>query len=216
MTTDDSRPRRRILVICGSLGRPSRTRTLLRVVTAVLKLKGGLPTWFDPAETPLPIANPAHHYAPEQNLDPVNRELSRQAYEADAFVLATPVYHNSYSAALKNCLDHLAIAHFEGKPVGLVAHGGPLRSLQACDHLRIVARGLHGVSIVTQVVTADSDYVVERDQIKLANQVIVERVNDFASELLFYTEYERPARSEPLPLPDYLRTGAPARRGPAE
>jgi azobenzene reductase len=198
--------RHRILVISGSVGEPSRTRTLARVVTAVLKLKGALPTFWDLAERVLPIANPTYHYAPEENPDETSRELARRAEEAEAFVLATPVYHNSYSGVLKNCLDHLAIRHFEGKPVGLVAHGGALRSLQASDHLRIVIRGLHGISIVTQVVTADSDYVVEGGQIKLANQMVVDRVNDFASELLFYTDQQHRLEAEPLPLPVRLRS----------
>src|SRR5919202_3513637 len=94
--------RHKILVICGSVGHPSRTRTLLRVVTAVLKLKGALPTFWDLSERVLPIANPSYHYMPEQNPDENSRELDRQATEAEAFVLATPVYHNSYSGVLKN------------------------------------------------------------------------------------------------------------------
>ena len=59
-------------------------------------------------------------------------EFLTLAAACDAFVLGTPVYHDSYSGVLKNALDHLGSASLGGKVFGLVSHGGQ-RTTQAVD-----------------------------------------------------------------------------------
>jgi FMN reductase len=59
--------------------------------------------------------------------------------DADAVLLATPVYRGSFTGVLKNLLDHVPIAAFEGMPVGIVAMGAtPHHFLGAESHLRDV------------------------------------------------------------------------------
>jgi NAD(P)H-dependent FMN reductase len=60
--------------------------------------------------------------------------------EADAFILVTPEYNRSYSAALKNAIDYVDF-QFAKKPVMLVAHGST-GGAQAVSHLRGVLPGL--------------------------------------------------------------------------
>ena len=106
------------------------------------------------------------------------------AESCDAFVLASPIYHNSYSGVLKNALDHLAIAQFYYKPVGLLSHGGN-RSSQAVDHLRIVVRGLLGFATTTHVCTANADYRKTDDgNYELEAEEILSRIERFTTELI--------------------------------
>jgi NAD(P)H-dependent FMN reductase len=86
-------------------------------------------------------------------------QLRRRVAAADAVVLATPVYHGSYSSLLKNALDHLLGDAFAGRPVGLIANGGGPRSGGvACEHLRSVVRALSGWSTPTHVALSENDY----------------------------------------------------------
>jgi NAD(P)H-dependent FMN reductase len=144
----------------------------------------------------LPIADPAFHKsASEYPHDDVVR-LDALARAADAFVLSTPVYHNSYSGVLKNMLDLLNIEpHFRYKPVGLVSNGGD-RSSQAVDHLRIVARGLNAVATPTHVCTHKFDFVEEGEGYRLVDEGILQRVDRFARELLVFALLLRPVQHE--------------------
>lgn len=149
-------------------------------------------------DAPLPIANPEFHNDPAQHIDPTVRKLVTVADSCDAFVLSSPIYHNSYSGVLKNALDHLAIAQFYYKPVGLLGHGGN-RSPQAVDHLRIVVRGLLGFAITTQVCTASSDYRITDDGVyELEAEDILSRIERFTTELVMLTHTFRIVRQNLL------------------
>jgi len=82
---------------------------------------------------------------------------------------------------LKNALDHLVIAHFDLKPVGL-SHGGG-RTTQAVEQLRTITRGLLGYAIATQVCTADQDYTRADSEWLLTSKDILARVERFCREL---------------------------------
>lgn len=47
----------------------------------------------------------------------------RKVMDADAVILATPIYRASYTAMLKNLLDQMPVEGLMGKPVGMVAIG---------------------------------------------------------------------------------------------
>lgn len=116
---------------------------------------------------------------------------------ADAFVLGSPLYHNSYSGALKNALDYLGIKHFRKRPVGLASHGGA--SSQAVDHLRIVVRGVLGIAITTQVCTADADFAEAPGPDGLYAVIdagIHDRIERFAAELILFGRQLRAVRAE--------------------
>jgi NAD(P)H-dependent FMN reductase len=110
---------------------------------------------------------------------------------ADAFVFGTPVYHSSFSGALKNLLDHLAIAQLLYKPASLVGHGGRARNLQAVDAVRLSLRGLITIALPTTVVAALGDYQDGR----VVNEEILERIDRLANELVAIAEAIMPARS---------------------
>ncbi len=69
--------------------------------------------------------------------------LAAAVRDADAVVLATPVYHGSYSSPLKTALDYCGFEEFEDKTVGLLAVSGGAFPITALDHLRSVCRALN-------------------------------------------------------------------------
>jgi azobenzene reductase len=185
-----------IVILAGSPRRLSYTRSLARRVGGVLSRDGAKITMIDLHETPLPSLNPELRGAPGDHPDAGVAKLLRAAAAADAYVLASPTYHNSYAGVLKNALDYLSIHDFRYRPVGLVGHGG--RSTQAVDHLRQVVRGVLGVCIPTQVCTRDSDFAPEPGEAGVYDVVdtdIQERIERFAKELLLFAEHMRDLRA---------------------
>ncbi|USG66177.1 NAD(P)H-dependent oxidoreductase [Brevibacillus ruminantium] len=177
----------RILLISGSLARPAHTAALIEDIAHRLESKGCKTDVWDLRERPLPFADPVYHHEPEAYPDKAAQALIQLAKQADAFVIGSPNYHNSYSGVLKNALDILDMNMFRDKPVGLVGNGGGIRSTQPIDHLRIVVRGLLGVAIPTQVASCKSDYSREGDQYKVAAEDLKKRLDVFTDQLITYT-----------------------------
>lgn len=86
-----------------------------------------------------PQYNPSRTPGPEVQkwLDKIN--------EADAYVIVTPEYNRSYSAVLKNAIDHIDY-QFSNKPVALVAHGST-GGASAVSHLRGALPGVLAVTV---------------------------------------------------------------------
>ncbi len=75
---------------------------------------------------------------PEKFPDDTGAVIARIA-DADAVVLASPVYRGSFTGALKNLLDLAPLEALRGKPVGIVAMGATLHHYLGVDwHLRAV------------------------------------------------------------------------------
>lgn len=121
----------------------------------------------------------------QNTFDEKTRAFLDKSLEMDAFVWVTPIYHNSYSAVLKNALDWHHSTKFPGKVVGLASNGGS-RSPQAADQLTLIARSQHMLVIPTRVCTdAKEDY---DDQLNITNESIKERIKKFATQLVDVTE----------------------------
>lgn len=173
----------RVLIMPGSVRRPSHSVALAH------KIAESFSAPFEPVVLDnilFPLADPRFHKNPlEHELDEV-RELAGAAQGADAFVWVSPIYHNSYSSHLKNLLDHLAIRQFSHKVIGLASHGSN-RSPQACDHLRIVARGLNAITTPSNVCTANDDYDETDDGYEVTNDDILLRVKRMVAEVTLMT-----------------------------
>ena len=145
-----------VVAIFGSPRAPSYTRGLGQALIRALTERGARVETLDLRATPLPPMMPELRAKRGEHPDPAAARLFRLAEGADAYLLASPVYHNSYSGVLKNALDYLMLRDLRYRPVALASHGG--RSTQAVDHLRISVRGLLGVAIPAQVCTAEADF----------------------------------------------------------
>jgi len=173
-------PNPKVLLIAGTIHRPSYTQTVIRAIAASLAARGAEVCEWDLVIMPLPITDPEYDGIPLHNPDANVREFARVANETDAFVLGSPVYHNSFTGVLKNALDSLGDEQFEGKPVGLVGHKG----IQPLDHLRIVVRSIGALAITRQVVTHRDDFVKTKQGYALQSETLTHRINVFSDELL--------------------------------
>ncbi|MFH8588715.1 NADPH-dependent FMN reductase [Streptomyces celluloflavus] len=153
----------RLLILTGSIRTRSYSCSLARFAAQQIAERDATPLLWDHRKRPLPFADPEYHKRPAANPDPAVRELVQLADVTNAFVLASPVYHNSYSGLLKNALDHLTMEQFRGKPVVLLGHGPRLTAIQAVDHLRTVVRGLYGLALPDQAVTTPEDYGTDEE-----------------------------------------------------
>ncbi len=145
-----------VVAILGSPRAPSYTRSLGEALIRALAERGAAVETLDLRATPLPPMTPELRAKRREHPDPAAARLFRLAEGADAYLLASPVYHNSYSGVLKNALDYLTLRDLRYRPVALTSHGG--RSTQAVDPLRIAVRGLLGIAIPTQICTAEADF----------------------------------------------------------
>ena len=72
--------------------------------------------------------------------------------QAQGIILGTPEYHGSLSGVLKNALDLMGPAEFEGKMIGLVGvSGGRMGAINALNNLRTIGRALHAWVVPEQV-----------------------------------------------------------------
>ncbi|MGQ4514769.1 NAD(P)H-dependent oxidoreductase [Streptomyces sp. DW26H14] len=139
-----------MLIFAGAAATASRTYAVAQFVSRRVASIGSRPILRDVADLDIPLL-----HADDESHDSLS-DLQDQAAKADALVWVTPCYHGSYSGALKNALDHLREEDLRGKPVGLIAVGTSLTAVQACDHLRSVARALGCVAAPTHTVVTSS------------------------------------------------------------
>ena len=136
-----------VLAVSGSLSDESYTRSALEHVRQAAADAGGETATIDLHEYELPVYDPDLS-VDEQGDASVLTELVR---EADSVALGSPVYHGSYSGALKNFHDYCGFDEYEETTVGLLATAGGGSYGSTLDHLRITVRGVHGWVVPHQV-----------------------------------------------------------------
>ncbi|MCY4729258.1 NAD(P)H-dependent oxidoreductase [Natronomonas gomsonensis] len=77
--------------------------------------------------------------------------LRERVTAADSVILGTPVYHASYSSALKNALDYCGFDEFDETTVGLLCVAGGSFPTTTLDHLRSVGRSVNAWVVPHQV-----------------------------------------------------------------
>jgi len=109
-----------ILVISASLHPDSRSRILAQKAKAKLENKSEPVELFDLSRKPLPLCDGITAYG-----DPNAKELANLINQADAIILASPVYNYDVNAAMKNAIEITGKA-WTNKLVGIMlAAGGP-------------------------------------------------------------------------------------------
>ncbi len=135
----------RVVAVSGSLRDESTTRTALQYALRAAAEAGAETELLDLREYDLPV------YDPDIDDQGDGEAAMRVVREADAVALGTPVYHGSYSGALKNFHDYCGFDEFEDTTVGLLASAGGGSYGSTLDHLRITVRGVHGWVLPHQV-----------------------------------------------------------------
>ena len=174
-----------VLAVSGSLREESYTRTALGYVLAAAADAGADVELLDLREYDLPVYDPD---ADEQGDEVAVKRLVR---EADAVALGTPVYHGSYSGALKNFHDYCGWDEYEDTTVGLLATAGGGSYGSTLEHLRITVRGVHGWVLPHQVgIRNASDRFVDGpdaiDGRAFRDDDLRERVETLGRELVRY------------------------------
>jgi len=125
-----------VVALVGSLREGSYTRLATTRALAGVDAAGGRGELLDLREYDLPPLNTDR----EKPAD--SQRLVDRVGAADAIILASPMYHGSYSGVLKNALDYCGFDEFEGKTVGLLAVSGGSFPITTLEHLRSVCRAL--------------------------------------------------------------------------
>jgi len=97
--------------------------------------------YADLAEIRLPLLDEPNHPRMKQYVRPATIAWSRRVEAADCFLMLFPEYNFSYSAPIKNALDHL-VSEWDRKPVGFVNWGGNSGGTRAQVALRPVITAL--------------------------------------------------------------------------
>lgn len=175
----------KIVIISGSLGKRSCTRILLAYIEELCRSRGIETALWDFSKRPLPMAIPEFHTRQDKHPDENVRSFVKDIKSADAFILGSPLYHDSYSGVLKNALDTLPNDAFSHKPVGLVSHSSYERScITPCNHLRPIVRSLGGYATIIQVGTTDADYISIGDALELSNPKVKDRLTAMIDEIV--------------------------------
>lgn len=169
------------MIIVGSADARSHSLGLGQSIEAELQQLGAETTLINLVEYGLPLYDRSIERA--DTFDQKTKDFLQKSLAMDAFVWVTPIYHNSYSAMLKNAIDWHHSTKFPGKIIGFASNGGD-RSPQAVDQLTLVARSQGMVSIPTRVCTDENDY---DDQYHLTDDGIKQRISRFCNELIDFT-----------------------------
>lgn len=143
---------------------------------------------IDPAELPLPGWADLQESAGAA-------ELRRRLGDADAFIVVTPEYNHSFSAALKTVID-MAYEEWQAKPVGFVSYGGISGGLRAVEQLRLVFAELHAVTLRDSVSFAGAWNLFD-EQGRLINPASSEKaLNRMLAKLRWWASALRDARRQ--------------------
>lgn len=104
----------------------------------------------DLAEIALPLMDEPNHPRLHRYTKPYTMAWSERVQAADAFLLVTPEYNYSFSAALKNAIDYLNTEWWM-KPVGFVTYGGASSGTRGMNSLLPTLVGLGLVRVGANV-----------------------------------------------------------------
>jgi len=181
---DGSRRPLRILGMGGSMRVGSKTLGALGTALDLAAAAGAETTLVSVRDLQLPVFDPSLGL---EDQPAALRRLVDQVRAADAYVFASPTYHGTISGAVKNVLDALNVLagdrprYLAGKPVGLVALGGPsaMNTLNALGH---ATRGMNGL-VTTTVVTVPGS-AVDDDTGQVTDDAVRGRLTLMVEELL--------------------------------
>jgi NAD(P)H-dependent FMN reductase len=111
--------------------------------------------WADLKVIDLPLMTEPNHPRLRQYTQQSTIAWSERVDAADAFVFVQPEYNYSYTAPLKNALDHLSLEWWR-KPLGTVSYGGISGGTRSVVALRVpeVAVGLVPTSANVEIAWA--------------------------------------------------------------
>jgi len=149
-------PRLKIVGLSGNITTPSKTRKLVEYALAIAAVR--LAADVEVIE----INDFGGELGTARKLDQLGAPglaLAQRILEADALVVASPIYKGSYSGLFKHLLDLFDPAALAGKPVLLAATGGGEKHALMVEHqLRPLFGFFEAQSLATAVHVSDKDF----------------------------------------------------------
>lgn len=145
----------RLVALSGNTHRPSKTRALVEAaVSAVARRHTVTPEIFD-----LVDIGPGVGAFSRSKLPEAGQKALEAIENADALIVASPVYKGSYVGLLKHLIDFVDPLALVGKPVLIGATGGGHRHALVVEHqLRPLFGFFSALSTPTAVYAADADF----------------------------------------------------------
>lgn len=146
----------RIVGFAGSLGRPSKTRALVDLITTrAAHQQGAASASYDLTDLHPSLGTAATL----EDLDGPTRAIVDSILSADALVIGSPVYKGSYTGLFKHLFDLLDPVALAGKPVLLTATGGGEKHALVIEHqLRPLFGFFEAVTLPTGVYASGADF----------------------------------------------------------
>ena len=170
----------RVVGIVGSLRAESYTQLAVKMALEGAKEAGAETKLIDLREYQLVFCRgKGDEYSyPEDVL-----RLRREVGNAQGIILGTPEYHGSFSGVLKNALDLMDLAEFEGKMIGLIGvSGGAMGAVNALNSLRNIGRTLHAWVIPEQASLAGAWQLFDESG-KLKNKSLESRIKEVGRQV---------------------------------
>lgn len=180
----------KILAFAGSLRKGSYNKQLVRFAADLARKAGAEVTELDLADHPLPVFD--EDLEARDGVHPTALRLKKLFRTHDAFLIASPEYNSSLSAALKNLIDWLSrpvegeppLACFKGKTAALFAASpGALGGLRGLVHLRAILGNIGVLLLADQLAVGKADEAFAPDG-SLANPKTAALVKSIVDELL--------------------------------
>jgi chromate reductase, NAD(P)H dehydrogenase (quinone) len=180
----------KVLAFAGSLRKGSYNKQLVRVAARFARDAGAEVTELDLADHPMPIFD--EDLETRDGVHPTAMKLKKLFREHDAFLISSPEYNSSLSAALKNVIDWLSrpvageppLACFKGKTAALFAASpGALGGLRGLVHLRAVLGNIGVLLLADQLAVGRANEAFAADG-SLANPKQAAMVKAIVDELV--------------------------------
>lgn len=114
------------------------------------------------------------------------KPLAERIFSAEAFILVTPEYNGSYTAALKNLLDHFPKQ--SRKAFGLVTSStGALGGMRCAQQLLLLVAGLFGIASPHLMITSFTDKRFDAEG-NLLDETFAKPVENFINEFVWLAE----------------------------
>ena len=175
----------KIEIISGSpRGNSITTRVALHLKSIIQERTDHEVNILDVREHELPLLQ-AIFTSVESTPDPY-KEVTERMLNTDAFILLTPEYNGSYSAALKNLLDHFPKQHHKVFAIA-TASTGMLGGIRAALQLQELIYALFGIGSPYMLVTPQVDKKFDENG-NLLDPSFKKSVDVFINEFIWLAE----------------------------
>jgi len=177
-----------VVGLSGSLRDRSHTRVALERALEAAAAAGATTGCIDLREYDLPVFDADDREAGDAPA------LLERVEAADSLLLGTPVYHGSYSSALKNAVDYCGFDEFRDTTCGLVAVSGGGLPGGTFDHLRAVCTTLNAWVIPRPTAVRQASSRIDYETGTVTDEDVAERLARLGETAVRYAGTESPSR----------------------